>query len=416
MSGTKPVRAFWGLAIGMTLFTPSMFAQKAGGGPVRPPTTNGTSPIGTLPTNSTNPNLGRDSDRGNLPLFFSGKVLLDDGTLPSEPVPIEMICGGARRSMQSRTDMKGHFTFQLGHSLEVSTDASMSDAGTDSNRGINGISQNSPIGALRSGQTNTNTPSSMLGCELRASMPGFRSDSVSLANHRALDNPDVGTIVLHRMSAVEGLTISATTALAPKDARKAFEKALEAEKKGKLGEAGKDYQKAADLYPKFAAAWTGLGRLQEANQDVAEARKAYAAALAADPKYVPPYERLAAIASRETKWQEVADTTERIIRLNPFDYPQAYLLNGQANFNLGKLGPAEKSTLEALKLDAGHRNPQIEHLLGVILSKKGDLAGAAEHMKAYLLAVPGATDASAVRRELAEIEKVLDPRAENQKP
>ena len=37
------------------------------------------------------------------------------------------------------------------------------------------------------------------------------------------DNPDVGSIVLHRLSGVEGTSVSATSYNAPKDAKKARE-------------------------------------------------------------------------------------------------------------------------------------------------------------------------------------------------
>ena len=35
-------------------------------------------------------------------------------------------------------------------------------------------------------------------CELEAELSGFRSDKILLGLRRALDNPDVGVIVLHR--------------------------------------------------------------------------------------------------------------------------------------------------------------------------------------------------------------------------
>ena len=60
---------------------------------------------------------------------------------------------------------------------------------------------------------------------------GYRSDVISLAGRRNLDDPNVGTIMLHSMVHFEGLTTSATSALAPKEARKAFEKGLDAKKK-----------------------------------------------------------------------------------------------------------------------------------------------------------------------------------------
>lgn len=52
-------------------------------------------------------------------------------------------------------------------------------------------------------------------------------EQIHLGTRRALDNPDVGTIILHRPANVEGLTISAS-AVAAKDARKSYDKAPKA--------------------------------------------------------------------------------------------------------------------------------------------------------------------------------------------
>jgi len=46
---------------------------------------------------------------------------------------------------------------------------------------------------------------------------------VSLADRRAMDRPDIGTIFLHRLGNAEGPDQRNSLA-APKDARKAFEK------------------------------------------------------------------------------------------------------------------------------------------------------------------------------------------------
>src|SRR5664280_1853206 len=103
-----------------------------------------------------------------------------------------------------------------------------------------------------------------MNCDLRANLPVYRSQVVSLANHRSMDSPDIGTIFLHRLGNVEGRIISAISLAAPKDARKAFEKGLDLAKKKKLDDAVKNYQKAVDVYPKYAAAWFELGKLQAA--------------------------------------------------------------------------------------------------------------------------------------------------------
>src|SRR5260370_42252448 len=96
---------------------------------------------------------------------------------------------------------------------------------------------------------------SLTGCELRASLAGFKSDVVNLGNRRMFDNPDVGTIVLRRRANVEGTTVSMTTLQAPKDARKAYDKARDALRKGKTADALSEFEKAVAAYPHFAAAW-----------------------------------------------------------------------------------------------------------------------------------------------------------------
>ena len=326
------------------------------------------------------------------PLMLTGKVVLSDGTSPSEPVRIERVCNdrsGGRPHPEGFTDSKGRFAITLGQERDI-----MPDASETSSRG--GLGTNSPGGI---------TPAELMNCDLRAVLPGYRSDAISLATHRYLDNPDVGTILLHRMSNVEGFTISATSALAPKDARKAFDKGMEDVRKNKLDEAQKEFEKAVAAYSKYASAWFELGVIQEQRDHPDEARKAYAQAIGADSKYINPYERLYLLGAKERKWQEAADASDRVLHLNPFDFPGAYYWNAVANLELGNLDAAEKSGREAVKLDTTHQNPRSNYVLGIILAKKGELGPAAECLRAYLQAAPGAEDADKAREQLARMEK-----------
>jgi tetratricopeptide (TPR) repeat protein len=170
-----------------------------------------------------------------------------------------------------------------------------------------------------------------------------------------------------------------------------------------------------EIYPKHAAAWFELGRLQENKKDFAGARKSYAEALSADAKFVSPYLQLAGLAASEDNWQEVLDTTDRIIRLNPIDFPQAFFYNAVANLQLKKLDAAEKSAREAAKLDERNRIPKIQHVLGVILAQKNDFNAAAEHLQNYLKFAPKASDADHVRSQLAEIDRMRGVTAVGQK-
>ncbi|HTM49022.1 MAG TPA: tetratricopeptide repeat protein [Bryobacteraceae bacterium] len=342
------------------------------------------------------------------PIFLSGKVMLDDGTPPPDSVVIERVCNGNPRA-EAYTDSKGRFSFQLGQNQGVMQDASMSSnrgdfGGLGNAGGFGGMNQSDMGGfGTRGGGISERD---LMGCEIRAALPGFRSDVVSLSGRRAFDNPDIGTIVLHRMGNVEGLTISATSLQAPKDAKKAYEKSRDLLKKKKTQEAEKELEKAVEIYPKYSVAWYQLGLVREGRNDVEGARKAYGSALAADAKFVKPYHQLAGLSLKEQKWQDVADTTGRLIKLDPVDYPDAYFYNSVANYYLKNYDAAEKSVREAQKLDSRNRIPKTNQLLGVILAEKQDFAGAAEQIKKYLTFLPEGKEAETAKKQLVELEKL----------
>jgi tetratricopeptide (TPR) repeat protein len=337
------------------------------------------------------------------PIFLSGKVVMEDGTPPPDSVTIERVCNGIARP-EAYTDSKGRFSFQLGQNLGVMQDASVSSADAGGFGGGFPGQQQQQRGGFP-GQGRGVSERDLMGCELRAAYPGFRSEIVNLSGRRMFDNPDVGTIILRRLGNVEGTTISMTSLQAPKDAKKAFDKGRDNLKKKKPEQAQKEFEKALQLYPKYAVAWFELGLLAEARNDAEGARKAYSEALSADPKYVSPYLQMALLSAKDNKWQEVADTTDRVIKLNPVEFPQAFFYNSVANYNLRKIDAAERSAREAVKLDSNHRMPKAEHLLGIILAEKQDYNGAAESLRNYLKFAPNATDAPKVREQLTELEK-----------
>lgn len=419
MKYKPPFCLFTGAVLALVLSMQPVMSQHPGGGAGAPGTapgaTTGRIPSTTTPGRTpTNPSI--DLNRG---IFLSGKVMMDDGTAPPEPVRIERICSGGAPRAEAYTDSKGRFSFQLGQSTGITQDASFEDIGSPGQQQgtrmpqSNGrASQDPTLGAQKNSRQQE-----LMGCEIHAALPGFRSDSLNLAGRRMLDNPEVGTIVLHRLANVEGTTISATTLQAPKDARKAHEKGLEALRKGKVEDAQKNFDKAVNVYPQFAAAWSELGAIHEKNNELGEARKCYTQSIASDAKLLTPYLHLAQLSAMEKNWQEVADTTSKLIKLDPADLPEAYFLNAVANYNLKKFGDAEASAREAQKIDTAHRFPKIEQILGAILYEKQDYAGAAEQMRTFLQLTPSGPDADRVRTQLAEIEKLAgDAKATAEKP
>ena len=379
---------------------PFAFSQtggQTGGGTSGGSTTKTAPPVTSRPTNPQQPQDQR-------PIFLRGRVMLDDGMPPSESVTIERVCNGRVRR-ESYTDSRGQFSFQLGAGVPMFQDATV-DAGFDPARpGFTGA----PSGSTNFGDRMSSGSSArnLMNCELRASLPGFRLDSIPLAGRLMNDEPDVGTIVLHRLGKVEGTSISATTLRAPKDAKKAFERGTHLLKEHKPTEATQAFAKAVALYPKYAEAMVKLGEIYMDEDRGDDAGKLFQQAIEADAKFIPPYFDLALLTARKHDWKQVADLSDRALALNAYEYPAAYYLNAVGNYNLHNFDVAEKSARMARRLDSQYRLPKIDLVLANILLQRRDYAGAAEQLRSFLNHAPSGAEADAAREMLAHTESRL---------
>lgn len=410
------------IAAGLLAF-PS-FAQKSGGGSTggggASTTTGGSTgtslggskgtitnvPNNNNPINNNNTPGGYEQSR---PIFLSGNVMFDDGSAPNNEIRIERVCNGSPH-VETHTDSKGRFSFQLGG------DPGSSIAEADSSNNNFGVqSAGNPLSSLggSSGTGSGFNNQNLMGCELRAAYPGYVSEVVELSMRHSLDDPKVGTILLHRLGNVKGTTISLTTAEAPKSAVKSYEKGNQLAMKGKFEEAEEHFQSATTTYPKFAAAWFALGQVQQQLKRPEDAKKSYLAATAADSHYVSPWDRLAYISAQEGKWDEAAKYSKEATDLNPVEFPTSFWYNALANYNLRKVADAEKSVRALLKLDSRHRFPQAETMMAEFAANRGDLDDAAAHLRAFLAEAPNAQNADLVKSELLRVEQARATQAKN---
>jgi tetratricopeptide (TPR) repeat protein len=349
------------LAIGLLAGLPANMAAQKGKGP-------------PVPTPSpTQPNITQ-------PLFISGRVLQEGGAAPPEPVAIERVCNGSARK-QSYTDSDGSFQFQLDQNLRFQdaseTTINPNTAGSATQKSILGPD------ALKLQYD---------GCEIRAVLPGFISSSSVLRLTGSNTQYDLGTIFIKRLESAPGTTISVTTMNAPNDARRAYEKGLKAFEENRFSDAEKELNTAVKIYPNLAAAWSLLGDIHQQQKQFGPAIKEYSQALAADPRFVNPSFGLALIAMQEKRWQDAAQFTDQVARMNSLAFPSAYFYNAVANFNLGRIEPAEQSARKFKSLDTEHRHPDVCLLLGRIFVQKKDYASAAQEMRDYLALVPNAEE------------------------
>ena len=205
--------------------------------------------------------------------FLSGKIVLDDGSTLSDPAAIQLTCHGERRTA-GFTDLRGSFSLQFGDTTSAAV-ADTSDASS----------------TMMTRGDSMQQERDWRDCELQPVLAGFSSPVIELASRMSkLESVDLGTITLHRLEHVEGSSISVTSMLAPKPAKKALEKAREEEKKGKWEQAQKSLEKAVEIYPKYAVAWTELGVVQVINNYLATPKGTLGGRVGPAQKFVTPYD------------------------------------------------------------------------------------------------------------------------------
>lgn len=348
-------------------------------------------------------------------LFLRGRVAASDGTALPNNVLVERICNGRVRQQVYAT-LRGDFNMQMGSANDSFVDASGEPGSRD-----RVPSQTPNLGIPRH---------ELMNCDLRASAAGFRPGEMSLVDLTTVfgGSLDVGAIVVQRATKIQGATLSAALYRAPAGARKAYEKGLAAASHGKLADAQNYFEKAVQIYPKFANAWFELGTVLRKQNERDAARDAFVNATTADAKFLPPYLPLAAMAYEARNWTEVLNLVNHALDLEPFkhthgdlldldtfDYAAAYFYQAAANYQLNRIDEAEKSALQAER-QLRNRTPQLHLLLAEILTRKEKYAAAIAELQTYLELVPHAKEADLVRERLATLQKLNSAAPEGDKP
>lgn len=322
------------------------------------------------------------------PIFLSGQVLLDDGSAPTEQVTVELVCQGSV-IRQAYASSSGNFSFQLNTGRGSPDSLQPIDASISSSQYGGPFSSNlggATSGAFGGGLSLARSDSlNLSACELVAQLSGFMSDRIVLGSRRALDNPDVGTLILHRMVVPVSGTVSVKTLAAPKAATKAFEKAGKELRKKKINffKVTAELKKAVEIYPDFAAAWQLLGEAHLQQQDLQEARDAFERAAIADSQFALPLLSLAAIELDDKRWEEVVEKSRQALEINP-RLARAHYFRALADSSLGNLNEAEESALWVQDSASSSDYPLTHYILGWIQSRKGDFEAAADEYRQFL--------------------------------
>jgi len=374
------------------------WAQDRGGGEESPSSGQG--------QQTQQPSQRRDRQR---PLFLSGKVILDDGREPGQPVRVELICQGTVMR-QEYASSSGAFSLELnrggGQNSLQPIDASVSGSGYGGSPGGGfsaGLTGDMGRGQGTFGDSRSQNLSS---CEIQAQLTGYQSDILTLGPRRALDNPDIGVIVLHAIDGRQGGTVSLKTLAAPKDARKAWEKAGKelTKEKPNFPKATKELEKAVEIYDEFAAAWYMLGEVRTVQKDRSGAVEAFELAIAADADYSKPRVSLALIALEEERWEDAAQLADDALQISP-DLIRAHYFKAVANSSLGRIDLAEVSALRVQQSNEVQYYPLVHYVLGWVMSQKGDFEAAEVLFRQFLEIQPEARLSERLREQLTDWEQ-----------
>ncbi len=336
------------------------------------------------------------------PLILSGKVMLGNGMPPPEPVKIYLDCNGQRRPA-GFTSTKGTFSVDLNDRNNIAfADASVGGVPgrlRQQQGGFGGVGTDLSTRGDGLGRVN------LFGCQLLAELGGYQADPIQLGTRSVFDNPNVGTMVLHRLDGVEGSSISVTSLSAPKKARKAYDKAFKEMQKREpnLQKAKKELETAVGLHSEYATAWNLLGRIRMQQDDREGGRVAFEKAVEADSKFLDPYPVLARLALAEKRWDDGLQLSNLLLRLNPHAW-MAHYYSAIANFRLGRMEASKKSVIELKEKSADREFPQSHQILGMIHAQQGLYEQAATSFRDYLMVQPDGPVASQIQRQLHEWE------------
>jgi tetratricopeptide (TPR) repeat protein len=233
-------------------------------------------------------------------------------------------------------------------------------------------------------------------CSVTIRLKGYRPMEATLRND--------ATVVLKRIGLHEGSTVSASALNAPEPAKKAYGKGVAAMNDEKWAAAQKNFEKAVEIDPDYASAWSDLGQVLKQQAKPTDARAAWEKAVQADPKYIKPYIQLTMLDLEEKRPEDAITIGGRAVAMNPLEFPELYFYYAVANYNQKHLDVAETNARRATELDSAHEIPRAELLLGSVLIAKGDRSGALQHFRKYLEIVPKAQDADQVKRAIAQLE------------
>src|SRR5438552_865750 len=238
-------------------------------------------------------------------------------------------------------------------------------------------------------------------------VPKEEANSVAAAparlgpNAHMMDNPAAGQPQQRNVAGNPYLTNPAEyTKRFPKDAIKEFNRGGESQRKGKLDDAVKHYQRCIALAPDFFPAHNDLGTTYIQEHDFSSARKEFDEVVKANPNDASAYFNLANVSLLSQQFQEGLDYVNRGLSKDP-NSGKGLFIQGSLYRHLGRMAESERSLRNALQADPTLANAHLE-LVNLYRQEENRGAVVAE-LQAFLKLYPNHPMAPRVRGMLQKL-------------
>ena len=295
-------------------------------------------------------------------IIMEGTIAMIDGSAPPKQAAVERVCSDAGSQSGPLADKKGNYVWR--QELD---------------------------------------PMAERACFIQATLAGFTSSrfemsSIPLSAYTGSGVLKIPTLMLSPRDSGELTTIFfPMDSEVPGKVSKAWKAGRESLRSDNIPGAIPHFQEVVAGAPKFADAWNILGALYEQQHTYDKARDALQHAISVNPKLLSSYVRMARVCDESFDWDGAAKAADVLLKADQRFYPEIYLHQAIARLGLKDLDGAESSVNTALSLDAAHRMPRAEYVLGRILQAKGDINGAKEHIAKYLQMDPGVQDSRQIK-------------------
>jgi len=194
---------------------------------------------------------------------------------------------------------------------------------------------------------------------------------------------------------------SLTDEQAPRNARKEYEKGMEALGGNRIADAKAHFAKAVKDYPCYARAQTAEALSLISDRDLKGAEAALKKAIECDAGFGSAYLKLGELYNAELRFKESAQVLESGLRLDPGSWRFHYHL-AEAYYGLAAYAKAEEEYLRAESLTPP-APPDVHVRLADVYSKERRFGRAYAEMQAYLVADPKGRFAEKVKEVMNQM-------------